>query len=445
MCDTLVAMPPATADGAVWLGKNSDREPGEAQLVEHVPGRAHAPGARLRCTYLEIAQAERTNEILISRPFWMWGAEMGVNQHGLAIGNEAVFTRVPVAATGLTGMDLVRLALERAASARAALDVVTALIAEHGQGGGCGHRQRGFTYHNSFVLADPAEAWVLETAGPHWVAQRVRELRTISNALSIGQDFDLVSEGAYPFARGRGWCRSAADFDFARCFGAPAYRLLAGGAVRSACTLRALEARRGRRGRLGQQDFFDALRDHASATPDRGWRMTMPCAHASWQPTRRSGQTTASMVCRLHAGGPLAWLTGTSSPCISVFKPVALGGPLLAPGPAAGEGHDPESLFWRHERLHRLVLAGYDQRRAAFEAERLALEARFAAIEPARVPGAFQACWDEHRQLIPGWVERAARVPVPVRLSGFHGGFRRGFHRYWAAQSALDRVPAPDA
>lgn len=435
MCDTLVATPPVTADGAVWLGKNSDREPGEAQIVEHLPGGVHASGSRLRCTYLDIPQVERTSEILISRPFWMWGAEMGVNQHGLAIGNEAVFTRVPVAATGLTGMDLVRLALERTASARAALELIAALIAEHGQGGGCGHRRRGFTYHNSFLLADPGEAWVLETAGPHWAAQRVRGARTISNALSIGRDFDLVSGGAQAFARERGWCRSAADFDFARCFGAPAYRVLSGGAPRSACTLRALEARHGR---LGRQDFFDALRDHAGASPRQGWRMTMPCAHASWLPTRQSGQTTASMVCRLHRDGPLAWLTGTSAPCIGVFKPVALGGPLLAPGPAAGEGHDPESLFWRHEQLHRLVLAGYDERRAVFEAERLALEARFAAVDPMRARDAFQACWDEHRQIIPAWVERVARIAAPARRLS-------AFDRYWATQSALDRVPAPAA
>lgn len=433
MCDTLVATPPATADGAVWLGKNSDREPGEAQLVEHLPARTHAPGARLRCTYLDIAQAGHTHEIVICRPFWMWGAEMGVNRHGLAAGNQAVFTRVPVARTGLTGMDLVRLALERAASARAALELVVALLAEHGQGGNCGHRRR-FTYHNAFVLADPDEAWVLETAGPHWAAQRVRGVRTISNALSIGQDFDLVSEGAYEFARQRGWCRSAADFDFARCFGAPAHRVLAGGALRSACTRRALAARDGR---LGRDDFFTALRDHAGAEPHQGWRMVMPCAHASWLPTRRSGQTTGSLVCRLHAGGPLAWLTGTSAPCIGVFKPVALGGPLLAPGPAAGAGHDPDSLFWRHEQLHRLVLAGYAERRAVFEAERLALEARFAAVEP-HAPGTFQACWDEHRALLPEWIDRVARVPVRARRFS-------AFHRWWAAQSALDRVRGPVA
>src|ERR1044072_4156136 len=138
MCDTLVAIPPYTADGAVWFAKNSDREPGEAQIVEHLAHQKYSAPTTLRCTYIEIPQSSYTYEVLLSRPFWMWGAEMGTNEHGVAIGNEAVFTKIPYAKTGLTGMDLLRLPLERASSAREALALIQELITEHGQGGGCG-------------------------------------------------------------------------------------------------------------------------------------------------------------------------------------------------------------------------------------------------------------------------------------------------------------------
>src|SRR4051812_21825495 len=121
MCDTMVAMPDSTADGAVWFAKNSDREPGEAQVIEHLPRSNRHAGKTLQCTYLEIPQASETNEVLLSRPFWMWGAEIGSNEHGVTIGNEAVWTKVPIEKTGLTGMDLLRLALERTTTAREAL------------------------------------------------------------------------------------------------------------------------------------------------------------------------------------------------------------------------------------------------------------------------------------------------------------------------------------
>jgi secernin len=431
MCDTIVATPEQTADGAMWFAKNSDREPGEAQLIEHLPARHHS-APTLRCTYIEISQTARTNEVVISRPFWMWGAEIGANEHGVAIGNEAVFTRLPYAKTGLTGMDLLRLALERAAAAREALDIITQLIVEHGQGGGCGYRNRRFRYHNSFIIADPVEAWVLETAGPHWAAQRVRGLRTISNALSLGSNFDLLSEDAYSFARQKGWCRSAADFDFARCYGDPFYTAMSGGEVRAACTLNLLQSKPGK---LRRDDFFAALSNHAGLSPASGWRMKMPCAHSSWWPTRQAGQTTGSMVSRLKLEDSLHWLTGTSSPCISLYKPVRLGGELLAAGPPAAEGYDNASLFWRHERLHRATLKDYAKLKGLFDDERRAMQARFVAAADSTDGDMLQRCWDEHLAVIPSWIERVDdRAAHSNRLPRFTG--------YWEKQNRLDDFPA---
>jgi secernin len=436
MCDTLVAVPPATADGAVWFGKNSDREPGEAQAVVHLLSQRWANPGHVQCTYVEVGQASRTHEVVLSQPFWMWGAEMGANEHGLALGNEAVFTRLPVELRGLTGMDLLRLALERTATAREALELITRLLKAVGQGGLCGYRKKKFRYHNSFILADPQEAWVLETAGPFWAAERVRGVRTISNVLTIGKEFDLLGEGTYEFARQQGWCKDAGEFSFADCFGDPLYRIASGGRQRRACTETAL----GRNaGRLGLQDFLAALREHAGHLPDEGWRMEAPCAHASWQPTRQAGQTTGSMISCLRPGGEsLHWLTGTSSPCLSMFKPFVLGQGLISTGPRPAAGYDSDSLFWLHERLHRLTLADYAARQGVLSREREQRERAWAheiqlAVTTARQAIGQQA-WQEHRQLLPAWLAASEQIAVTAPRA-------RLAKRFWEQQNALDGMP----
>jgi len=63
----------------------------------------------LQCTYITVEQAEQTYAVVLSRPSWLWGAEMGANEHGVCIGNEAVWGREEVCdAEALLGMDLVR-------------------------------------------------------------------------------------------------------------------------------------------------------------------------------------------------------------------------------------------------------------------------------------------------------------------------------------------------
>src|ERR1700709_2457702 len=192
MCDTLAALPASTARGATLFAKNSDRERNEAQGLEMSPRRHD--GGPLKLTYLTIPDAQATHACLLSRPFWMWGAEMGANEHGVVIGNEALHARTPAQRKrALTGMDLVRLGLERAATAAQAVEVMTGLLERHGQGGDCGHLRR-FYYKNGFIVADSTEAYVLETAGRWWAVERVARHRGPSNAHSTGRTRDAASD-----------------------------------------------------------------------------------------------------------------------------------------------------------------------------------------------------------------------------------------------------------
>ncbi|MBI4953671.1 MAG: peptidase C69, partial [Myxococcales bacterium] len=182
MCDSVVVVLP----GEVLFAKNSDRDPNEAQRLEWHPRREHPPGSLVGCTWRTLPEARVTFATILSRPFWMWGAEMGATEHGVVIGNEAVFTRARGEPQGLLGMDLVRLALERAASADEAVELIARLVAAHGQGGRCGYEAPGFRYDSSFLVADAEGAWLLETAGRESARERIGAgVRAISNELSI--------------------------------------------------------------------------------------------------------------------------------------------------------------------------------------------------------------------------------------------------------------------
>lgn len=157
----------------------------------------------------------------------MWGAEMGSNQYGVCIGNEAVWTKLEASIDkALLGMDLVRLGLERSKTALEALKIITELLEKHGQGGPCSDTMKNFTYHNSFLIADVKEAWVLETAGKFWAAEHITSgFRHISNSLSIGTKIDMSSLGLIEEAEGLGFWKKGKgnnskdkEFNFTKVF-----------------------------------------------------------------------------------------------------------------------------------------------------------------------------------------------------------------------------------
>src|ERR1700678_3151095 len=137
MCDTFVALPGTTATGAVLLAKNADTEINEAQHVLRLPRRSYPEGVQVRITHRVIPQARETYEVLLDKSFWLHGGEIGVNEHGVAIGNEAVFSNRPSQGDGVITIDMLRLMLERAKTKEEAVDLAKHLLSTYGQGGNC--------------------------------------------------------------------------------------------------------------------------------------------------------------------------------------------------------------------------------------------------------------------------------------------------------------------
>ncbi|CAL1582311.1 unnamed protein product [Knipowitschia caucasica] len=219
-CDTFVALPPSTVGQRIIFGKNSDRPCDEVQEVVYNPASDHEKGATVECTYITIDQVCHTYAVVLSKPAWLWGAEMGANEYGVCIGNEAVWGRESSdGEEALLGMDLVRLGLERADTAEKAVDVITELLQKHGQGGSCMEDESGFTYHNSFLISDKKEAWLLETSSKYWAAERVESgYRNISNQYGITTKIDREHPEMRDYARSKGWWDGKSKFNFASVY-----------------------------------------------------------------------------------------------------------------------------------------------------------------------------------------------------------------------------------
>lgn len=396
MCDTMAAVGSATSDGGVLFGKNSDRDYAEAQYLEWVPAARHAAGEKLRLTYKVIDQARETNGVLLSKPHWIWGGEIGANSHGLVIGNEAIFSQIAASMTeGIIGMDYLRLGLERATNVDEAIDVITALLRQYGQGGNCGFR-RDIAYHNSFMIADLHNAKVLETVDREWVVASVRDYYAISNAMTIEDAFDARSTTLEARAAEAGLGLNPTSFAFKSVFEDDS--MTASGEYRRH---RADTLLGERNGYLQSADFFRILRDHKEGPPIDIYPGARICAHRRENPL---GQTTGSWVASLGADRAVHWVTGTAAPCTGIFKPLILGAGLPVHGPKPGAKEDGASLWWRHEQLRRRLDEAEPNVRAAFTEERDALEAQFLEKMAQCPAGVGAECLDEvHRTAETCW------------------------------------------
>ena len=414
MCDTICVCPSFSKTGAMMLAKNSDRDPNEPHVVRYIPAQQYDAGESLRCTYITIEQVRRTNAVMLLKPDWIWGAEMGVNERGVAIGNEAVFTKLKQGGDALTGMDLLRLALERADSAKDALDVIVSLLVEHGQGGNCGYA-KDFRYDNSFLIADPHTAYVLETAGRNYAAFEVKDKAAISNRLSIGSEHTMrcgIEEGE----------------DFAKKFTEPLFSHFAQGMTRRSQSLCAVS-----QGADAAQ-LMRGLRTHAPGIGGHEFTrgsVGSVCMHAGGL---IGDHTTGSFVAVLRKDMPMTiWTTGASTPCISAFKPVFFG--ISDSAPVFAEEMDGHAYWLRREQLHRAVLSGLVDA-AALRKQRDALETEWLSEETRLFANGVP-----DNAALAAFAERAAAQEQQMIDAFYTDAWRninvRGrFARYWRGKNA---------
>jgi dipeptidase len=420
MCDTFVALGNSTKDGSILFAKNSDRDPNEAHEIVIIPAGNHKPGSKVKCTYIEIPQVEQTFKVLLSKPFWIWGAEMGANEFGVIIGNEAVFTREPYRKEpGLIGMDFLRLALERSKTALAAIETIVSLLEKYGQSGNCGYAHS-FFYHNSFLICDTKEAWVLETAGKEWAAEKVKDVRSISNGLTIESKWDNASAGLVQHAVEKGWCKTAEDFNFRRDYSDPLFTFFADARKRQTCTTsRMLD----RKGDLTPLDMMNILRSHSTNTgegytPGKGLTGADVCMHAGFGPIRTS-QSAGSMVSVINKEGITHWLTGTAAPCMSLFKPIWMDSGIPETVKTPGKMYDASVTWWKHEELHREIIKDYPNRISIIDSELREAQAKFVTQEcnmrskneGKRVQFS-AACFAETAKLEDDWLEKVKQIPL---------------------------------
>jgi dipeptidase len=358
-CDTMVSTGTSSRGGATLFAKNSDRPADEAQPLElHAAVHSAESGTQ----FVKLDQLAAAFRHIGSRPDWCWGYEHGFNEHQVVIGNEALPSLLPETdKPKLVGMEIVRLALERGSTAQEAVNVITDLVEKYGQGkfsndGGVR------TYDNIYMVADPGEAYVVETIGHEWAVRQVSGVHSISNVSRMDGDA-RVSAGAEATAVLNGLFDPANGAEFSWSTAYSAVDSAQSGARRQSRSSSILAHHD------GGIDFVKlmlTLSDHGAPESDPAQFESAPgelrgiCTH----PQHEGGVTAASLVADLCADRsrlPVYWCA-MYAPCIALFFPVFIEGELPEVLSIGGSSHSDDSPWWMFHALGQDGFAGRSDR-----------------------------------------------------------------------------------
>ena len=222
-CSSFLVTKGASKDGSVMITYTCDGE--FLPHLEYIPAQDHKPGSTIEIRGRdgkirgEVRQAPHTYAVV--------GL---MNEHQLAIGETTFGGRSELRNPDglLHYFFLMRLALQRAKTAREAIKVMAELVKEYGYA----------STGESFSFADPEEAWIMEMIGPgpggegaHWVALRIPDgyISAHANMSRIGEfplndpENCLYSESVISFAEQKGYYtkESGKPFSFRYAYDPP--------------------------------------------------------------------------------------------------------------------------------------------------------------------------------------------------------------------------------
>jgi len=196
-CDLVTALGAATVTGHTLLGVNYFGLGSDQGGLCVLSSKVHSPGENVVHPRVQIPEVRHTARVLGWQTPGSWGLQFGANEHQLAVGFSSWKSRLAMTPSGLDGPDLVRLSLERAASARQGLEVLCEMIERHGQSA--------TQADHIFLLADPREAFVVEATGSHWAVLECQQTRAVCDVALIRQDWQRLSRGLAEQVMDNGW------------------------------------------------------------------------------------------------------------------------------------------------------------------------------------------------------------------------------------------------
>ncbi|XP_055679611.1 secernin-1 [Lutzomyia longipalpis] len=210
--ECFVVLQPFAENGGAIYGRNSYDTTNEVTEVLYFPAKDDDSGPK-KCTAVEVDGAP-ARAVIFSAPASVGGgAGSGANDKGVAIG--LCFAENEASDGALVAMDLVRLGLERGATACEAVEAIGALVEKYAAAEGDSAAPR-----SSFVVCDAKEAWFISVVGNLWAAEQITEgFRASPRGLNVTTKIDKCSSDLREKVQSLGVWDGSGELNFATCFG----------------------------------------------------------------------------------------------------------------------------------------------------------------------------------------------------------------------------------